>query len=351
MKKIIKLLIAILLLLILFLVSLIIWLTISDFRPDSIEKAEIHNTSDKISSSTLSILNWNIGYGGLGEQMDFFMDGGTRVRAPEEEYTVYRNGIMEFLNSSHSQIYFIQEIDRKSTRSYKEDQFLSVSQLFKDYDSSFAPNYKVKFIPAPTIIGTQYGSVHSGLAIFSQFKIEESTRLSLPGNYSWPKRVFFLDRAMLVSKIKKDDGKTIVLINTHNSAYDKGGFLKKDQLDFLKKYAEEEYNQGHYVIIGGDWNNFMPGTNGETFSSEEKAPDYYQPLPVSWKMENWTWGSDDRTPTNRSLEAPFEPGYTFTSVIDGYLLSPNINVIDVETFNLGFKYSDHNPTKINVELR
>lgn len=327
------------------------WLTITDFNPDQVETAEITNINSVSSSDTLSIFNWNLGYGGLGEKMDFFMDGGSRVRAPETEYSVYWKGIKNFIEKSDNHIYFFQEMDRKSSRSYKEDQYQTVSGILGNYNSSFAPNYKVKFIPSPTIIGTQYGSVHSGLSIFSRFAIEKSTRISLPGNYKWPKKVLFLDRCMLVSEIRNRDGKKIILINTHKSAYDKGGFLKKEQLDFIKEYAEKEYSSGNYVVIGGDWNSYMPGTDGNSFPSEEVIPYFYQSLPEDWVMENWKWAVDPDVPTNRSLENAYEKGKTFTSVIDGFLLSPNIEILKVNTIDLGFRYSDHNPIEIRIQLQ
>jgi len=350
MKKIIRIIITILLLLFISLAGLIFWLTVNDYKPDLIESAEIVNRDLSPAADRISIFNWNLGYGGLGKDMDFFMDGGSRVRAPEEEYKRYWNGIKNHLNKKDYNIYFFQEVDRKSTRSYKEDQYETISRLLGKYNSTFAPNYKVKFIPSPTIIGTQYGSVHSGLAIYSQYAIDESVRVSLPGNYQWPKKVFFLDRCMLVSKIKKSNGKTIVLINTHKSAYDKGGFLKKKQLDFIKEYAEKEYKEGHYVIIGGDWNSYMPGTDGLTFPSEEPAPDFYQSLPENWKIDNWNWAVDKQVPTNRSLEDAYKKGATFSSVIDGFLLSPNVKVISVKTIDLDFQYSDHNPMELILEF-
>ncbi len=350
MKKIFKFTLIPVLFIIASLIILVIWLTITDFQPDLLEDAEILNKNDRKATSTLTIINWNLGYGGLGENMDFFLDGGTRVRAPKDEYISYRTGIFNQIKAMNAQIFFFQELDRKSRRSYKEDQFKLIADLLPGFNSSFATNYKVKYIPSPKLFGTQYGSVHSGIGIFSKFKIEKSERISLPGNYKWPKKVLFLDRCMLVSRIQTEDNSTVVLINTHNSAYDKGGFLKKEQLNLIKEYGEKEYDNGNYVIIGGDWNNYMPGTDGNSFPSEEKAPVYYQPLPADWNMENWIWGSDKTVPTNRSLEKSYEEGRTFTSIIDGYLLSPNIRIKKIKTYDLGFKHTDHNPTEITLEL-
>jgi len=337
--------------LIIVLAGLVLWLTITDYRPADLENAEIiNNLPDSHTPESLTILNWNVGYGGLGEKMDFFMDGGTGVRAPEADYLENWNGIEDFLGKTRADVYFFQEMDRESTRSYKNDQFFTVGNLLKGINMTFAPNYKVKYIPSPTIVGTQYGSVHSGLATLSRYPFVKSERYALPGNYLWPKSVFFLDRCLLVSTITGPENSEIVFINAHLSAYDAGGFLKKDQLVYLKELAEREFKKGKYVIIGGDWNSYMPGTDERTFSGTEEAPDFYRPLPADWKMEGWTWGADSNVPSNRSLAAPYKMGETFTTVIDGFLLSPNIKLKSVETFNLGFEHSDHNPILLEVLL-
>jgi endonuclease/exonuclease/phosphatase family metal-dependent hydrolase len=350
MNKILKFSLIVILIALTPVVVLLILLTITDFQPVLSSNAEISGSSKSPAPTSLTIFNWNIGYGGLGEDMDFFMDGGTGIRAPQEEYSRYMKGIMDTIAGNSAQLYLFQEIDRKSTRSYKEDQYLDISQLLVDYNSTFAPNYKVHFIPSPRLLGTQYGSVHSGLAIFSQYFIQNSTRVSLPGNYSWPRRIFFLDRCMIISEIQCENDKTLYLINTHNSAYDKGSFLKKEQLNFIKEYAMKLYEENKYVIIGGDWNSYMPGTDENSFESLEDAPVFYKPLPDDWTIDNWKWAVDVSIPTNRSLKEAYKKGETFTSIIDGFLLSPNIVIKEVKTLDLGFRHSDHNPVRIEIEL-
>lgn len=335
----------------LLLLGLILWLTITDYRPAPLEQAELKKNSTSAPEGTFSILDWNLGYGGLGKDMDFFMDGGTGVRALEDEYNANWKGIWEQLSKETYDMYFFQEVDRRSTRSYRNDQYNLLGEMFPLYDRSFAPNYKVKYIPSPTIVGRQYGSVYSGLAIYSRYAIDRAERISLPGNYSWPKKIFFLDRCMLAVSMKSASGKEIVLINTHKSAYDQGGFLKKEQMEFMKAYGEDLYGKGASVIIGGDWNSYMPGITGTTFPATERAPDFYQALPEDWKMDGWTWATDNSSPTNRSLAAPYRAGETFTTVIDGYLLSPDLEAISVRTLDLQFRYSDHNPVVLEVRLR
>jgi endonuclease/exonuclease/phosphatase family metal-dependent hydrolase len=332
-------------------VLLILWLTVTDYKPKDIEPAVITHTAKLKAEETLEIFNWNLGYGGLGREMDFFMDEGERIRAPKDEYLSYRDGIYETIRNSSAEIYFFQEIDRKSTRSYKDNQLEQISEILTGKSYSFAPNYRVKYIPSPRIIGTQYGSVHSGLAIYSDYLIEKAERRSLPGNYAWPKKIFFLDRCLLMTVLPEKSGREWVLINLHTSAYDKGGFLKKEQLEFIKELATNEFEQGRYVVIGGDWNSYMPGTDDKQFPSTEVAQKFYQPLPEDWSMPGWSWAFDPETATNRSLKEPFEEGKSFKCVIDGFLVSPNVDILEVEGIELNFTNSDHNPVRVRVGMK
>ncbi|MGL1892536.1 MAG: endonuclease/exonuclease/phosphatase family protein [Spirochaetaceae bacterium] len=350
MKKVIKSLLFILLFFVLVLLGLLIWLTITDYKPNNTQQVNIENNSTHNLPDEFTIINWNIGYGALGNSADFFMDGGVDVITPEIEYQKFKTGILEFIANSSGDFYFFQEVDIKSKRSYYDNQHKLISSILKNYGRLFATNYKVSYIPPPRVFKPGYGAVNAGLSTFSRYNIDSSERIALPGNYSWPTSILFLDRCMLISRIKTSTNKDLVLINTHNSAYDKGGFIKKEQLKFIQDYATKEYNLGNFVIIGGDWNTYMPGTDADSFPAKEKASIYYQPLPDEWSIDGWFWGVDKSVSTSRSLKEPYIKGKVFECIIDGFLVSPNIKIKEIKTFDLGYKYSDHNPIRISLEL-
>ena len=59
------------------------------------------------------------------------------------------------------------------------------------------------------------------------------------------------------------------------------------------------------------------------------------------------------TPSCRLLNQPYNPSDTANTqyyVIDGFILSPNVQLEEVETLDLGFENSDHNPVRIQVTL-
>ncbi|MBQ9305473.1 MAG: endonuclease, partial [Butyrivibrio sp.] len=54
------------------------YLTLDEYNPDAVEKLEVENYGGKTlkTNKAIRIMTWNIGYGALGDNADFFMDGG-----------------------------------------------------------------------------------------------------------------------------------------------------------------------------------------------------------------------------------------------------------------------------------
>jgi len=96
-------------------------------------------------------------------------------------------------------------------------------------------------------------------------------------------------------------------------------------------------SRGDYVLVGGDWNQLPPSFEGENVIPKDYLPD-------------WEWAYDPNTPTNRSLEKPYD-GTNKQKIIDFYLVSPNLTVTSVKTDDLKFKYSDHQPVSISFQLK
>ena len=73
------------------LLMLFIVLTAMEYRPESTEKVKIdslaEDTFDSLKAgSTIKVMSWNIGYGALGDNADFFMDGGSQVTTASAEW-------------------------------------------------------------------------------------------------------------------------------------------------------------------------------------------------------------------------------------------------------------------------
>lgn len=360
LKSILFFVLALFALFLVYVVSLIGFATVSDFQPGEQMTMEQINpsTATSISDSTLSFLIWNIGYGGLGAKSNFFFDkggmmksDGKMVRSPKEYVDSYLAIQDKFIQSQSADFYLLQEVDVNSKRSYYINEMERFAAFLPAYERTFSVNYDVSYVPIPVLEPLNVmGKTHSGLATYSRYHAEEATRLQLPGSFEWPTRIFQLDRCIGLHRYPTSNGKEVVVLNIHNSAYDKGGFLKKQQMEYFKKTVLEEYKKGNYVIAGGDWNQcppnfkfdkFMPG-NTKGFTQSNIAPDF---LP-----SDWTWAFDEGTPTNRKVPTIYEKGESFITLIDFYVLSPNVQLREIRGIDLDFQASDHQPVYLEVEL-
>ncbi|MBI9104557.1 MAG: hypothetical protein JEY99_19230 [Spirochaetales bacterium] len=198
------------------------------------------------------------------------------------------------------------------------------------------------------------GKMDSGLMTLSKFPSEETTRYQLPGQYSWPTRIFHLKRCVLFTRIPSAvAGKDWCLFNIHLSAYGDGS-MRREQLTYLKALISSLYDEGHYVVAGGDWNSLFPGVEKEHFgayTTPEEHLGWIQRIPEDWTMEGWQWCYDPKVSTSRSLEKPYLRGENFETIIDGFYVSPNIEVRAVRGYDLMFEHSDHNPVSVTLRAK
>jgi endonuclease/exonuclease/phosphatase family metal-dependent hydrolase len=354
MKKIILACVGLILLAGIALGGFILYVAMNDYKPEKIEEVTIENNQQKILQvgEELTGITFNIGYGGLDAGRDFFEDGGTMSRSESKEKTEENmKHIGEFLQKQNPSFALLQEIDINSSRSFHVNEVDYLKEKLSSHSSVFGLNYKVPWVPVPVF--DPMGSAHGGVLTFSQYDMKEAKRYALPGQENWVRQLFELDRAMVVHRLPVNNGKELVLINAHFSAYDKGGQVRKQQMAFAKEFIENEYKNGHYVVIGGDWNQLFPGTDIDTLNNKkvEKMPDWIQILPEDFLPEGFQWGSDVTVPTSRNLDTPYRKGETFVSVIDGFIVSPNVEITEAKGIDLDFQHSDHNPVQITFKLK
>lgn len=321
---------------------------VDDYRPIETTVIAEDDTAPALpDTGTFNLLIWNIGYAGLDASMDFFYDGGKQMRPGEEGVIANLKGIAEAL-APHKERDFVllQEVDRDSKRSYHHNQVEVIESHLHPSCAWFGQNYKVAFVPIP--LKEPMGKVDSGLLTLSRHAASRVVRHAFPGNYGWPVNLFMLDRCFLVSRFPLKGGRELLVINTHNSAYDDGS-LRKQQMKFLKDYLLSEYAKGNYIIVGGDWNQspfgLPPELPAHRFDTENLT--YVE---QGYPAPEWTWAYDPGLPTNRRVTTPYDRATSLTTIIDYYLLSPNLEVLDVSTMDLDFQYSDHQPVTLTAKI-
>jgi endonuclease/exonuclease/phosphatase family metal-dependent hydrolase len=332
---------------IMFSVLFLIYSTITFYNPDQEIELQSSVTPDTLKVNTAySLITWNIGYAGLGDNMDFFYDGGKQTRDTKARTLENLDSIKKFLTQNRTDFIILQEVDFESRRSYHFNQVQAIGQAL-NYFTFYATNYQVSFVPVP--LNNPMGKVNSGIMTLSRYTPQNAKRIQLPGLSPWPNRVFNLRRCLLITRFPMNNGREFVLINTHNSAFENDS-LKLEEMNFIRQIALNDYEKGNYVIVGGDWNqlppNFAPDKFGNAY--ETKA---FKPLSIDsgFMPTGWQWAYDPTLPTNRYLDRPYSKSCR-TIILDFFLLSPNIQVSDLSTINLNFRYSDHNPVKFTFTL-
>ena len=162
----------------------ILFLTITEYRPADVEQLEViseeHDggAADPVSpqlqaGEELTVLSWNIGYAGLGEDEDFFMDGGTKkTSADRATVEKYLNGISDTLDELLPDLMMLQEVDVDSARTYRIDE----SGYVIRGNGVHALNYSCPYVPIPW---PPIGRVNSGLFTTTRYEIASAERIAL----------------------------------------------------------------------------------------------------------------------------------------------------------------------------
>ena len=335
--------------------------TAVDWQPagvTSVTTYPVREKPDTIRDSILNFVTWNIGYGGLGADADFFLDAGgffvshgKMVHSPKDHVERYMRGIKEQLGALKTEFILLQEVDSLSARSYHRAQFDELRALRNHDFAAFAPNYINERVPVPVFEPWNiYGDVYSGLVNFSGYQpLQQVERHQLPGEFPWPDKIFQLDRCLLVQRHPLADGRILTVVNLHLSAYDDGS-LKQAQLEYLKAFLIAEREQGHLVVVGGDWNLCPPTFSYDRFISDPEGNFTQGYTPMEFPEPGWTYVYDARTPTNRKLPDPYLRDSSFVTVIDYFLISPGLKAVQSRGLRQDFQYSDHQPVWMAVEI-
>ena len=343
-------------------------LTIKEYKPADVEEvavkgeakpSELTGRTTVAAGDTVNVMSWNVGYAALGDNAEYFTEGGKAGR-PSSEDRVKENmiGIAEGIKMVHPNVVFLQDVDTNSLRSYGIDEEENIKSLLNDngdmdYVSTFAVDHKVDLIPYPI---PPVGKVNSGIMTLSDFEVSSSTRHQLTNAYSWPastvkpKRCFMVDRVAVVDESGNATGKELVLVNLHLEAYDSEED-RAAQTKQLKEFLQQEADKGNYVIAGGDFN--------QRFSSVSNT---FIEFDDAWKCgtidaaefgDDFELIMDNSTASRRYLDMSYadtEKELVQYYLTDGFIISKNVEINFYFTIGLEFENTNHNPVVLSVTL-
>ncbi|MGI6108891.1 MAG: endonuclease/exonuclease/phosphatase family protein [Eubacteriaceae bacterium] len=314
------------------------------------------------SGQKYSVVTWNTGFGAYNQDFSFFMNSGemkdgTKVTgkssraASSEVVEDDTNGDIKDLKVLNPDFTLLQEVDQDSTRSWHINMVQMFEDAFPDQANVFANNFHSAYLLYP--FNEPHGSVQAGLLSLSKFKITDATRMSYPVDESFFIKFTDLDRCFSVNRIPVEGtDKQLVLINSHMSAYDKDGTIRTEQMKVLSDYIGSEYDKGNYVIIGGDFNQVLTGKK-DSFSSDMNVPSWVADFDSSLLPDGFSVvdaSNASKVPTVRSSDIPWQEGVTYTTIVDGFIVSGNVEAT-AENIDTDFAYSDHNPVQLTFSLK
>ncbi|MBR7160231.1 MAG: endonuclease/exonuclease/phosphatase family protein [Clostridia bacterium] len=297
------------------------------------------------------IVTQNLGFGAYTQDFTFFMDGGTESRAQSRESVIscIEQGISTVKELSPDFIIF-QEIDLDSTRSHHVDQYALLRESFEGFSGVCAVNYDSAYLMYPIL--EPHGASKSSMVTLSSLAIDSATRHSFPISTSFSK-FLDLDRCFSVSRVAVENGRELVIFNVHASAYGGSDEIRNAQMSMLTDQMRAEYEKGNYVVCGGDFNHDFTGNSSQVLNGESVEFGWAQPFPDHLLPDGFTKCTsykDGKTlPTCRNCDVPYEEG-NFTIIVDGFIVSDNVECVEVENVYTAFEYSDHCPVSLRFKL-
>lgn len=306
---------------------------------------------------TYTIATYNVGFGAYNHDFSFFMDSGkmkdgTAVTgknskaASEEVVMTNINGSAALIAEGNYDFVLLQEVDIDSTRSFHINQYEIFNKTFSSMSHNIGICYDSAFLFYP--ITDPHGKSYTGLASYSRFKMDSALRRQYPLATDISK-YFDLDRCFVVTRYSLENGKELVVVNSHMSAYDEGGTVRQQQLELLNTFLTEEKEKGNYVIVGGDFNHDIAASDG-LFPTEQLRPDWVFTLTNDDLADGFSFVASTNAPTCRSTDIPYEKGVNYTVVLDGFIVSDNVKVVSHTNIDNDFTYSDHNPATMTFVL-
>jgi len=289
--------------------------------------------------TSVSVLIWNLGYAGLGAASDFVADGG-RHYLPPSRAAVRENlsGVATVLARTDADLFLFQEVARAGPLNYWVDVLDGIEAALPARASVFDAEVATRLIPPPLRLA-------HGTAIFSRLEIGASERVALPSESQRLGGLLRRRYRMHVARLPiAHAAGEWVIVNVHLSAFDRGAAVRRRQLREVVRFAKGEFEKGNFVVIGGDWNmEFIKPHFPHT--TDKKFLFWLHDFPFAELPAGWRAAFDGSVPSARTLHEPYRPGQTYVTVIDGFIVSPNVTVESVQGIDLAFAYSDHQPVR------
>lgn len=294
-------------------------------------------TNHPTASETLTVLTWNIGYGALGKDADSIVDKGRSMRAlSAKKIALAAHRIAQRLADHSADVICLQENANAGFLTRGVGLRATIDVALTNRQNVFWAD--MRSVLVPTLL-----KIEHGMSVHARVNIKSCEAVLFPKDSTYFFGGLTKHYGSLINRISiGETERNWVVFNIHLSAFDPDMRTRIGQLDDLLRLAQHEYEQGHYVVIAGDWNMRLTPTGP---NQQPCAPENLQIIdfPRTSLKEGWSFALDTKIPTVRSLSTSYIAGQNATAIIDGFVCSPNVLVNGVSTADLGFEDTDHHP--------
>lgn len=227
-------------------------------------------------------LSYNIGFGAYGREYSFFMgygvmEDGTEVRGKygramsAESVQTHINGVVEALQQLDPDFALLQEVDVDADRSYHINQRQQIADAMNGHAAVFDMNFHSAYLMYP--LTDPHGAGTGGMLTLSRYNMKDAVHRSYPAIEGFISKFTDLYRCFSALRIPVQNGKELVILHSHMSAYDEGGTVRQ-QLEMISSVMSQEYTRGNYVIVGGDFNHALGQEVAKAFPGKQQYPEW-----------------------------------------------------------------------------
>jgi endonuclease/exonuclease/phosphatase family metal-dependent hydrolase len=308
--------------------------------PRNVERAPVRGLPE--AGESLDIVTWNIGYAGLGAGSDFVADGGAHYLPPSRQAALDNAaGIGAFLATQNdADLVLIEELAEAGPVNRWVNPRRRIDAALPDRERIFYADFRTRLMPFPL-------RLNHGQGIYSRRAIAGTDLVPLPAE---AQRIFGVRRRYAATVARLAGPQHWTVASVHLAAFDDNAVVRTRQLRQLLAWASAEYKSGRHVVLGGDWNLQLADTYFP-HTTEQRFLFWVFPFPQGALPAGWRIACDPSTPSVRTNERPYVAGQNYTTIIDGFIVSPNVAVDSVRGFDLGFAHSDHQPVRIRVRAQ
>jgi len=251
------------------------------------------------------------------------------------------SGIEAFLaQHNDADIVVMQELARAGPVNYWVNLRDRVEHALRDRDNTFYPDFRTRLMPWPL-------RLDHGQALYSSFAVAETGLVSLPAEDSG---IFGVRRRYASPFVRLAGDANWTIASVHLAAFDEDAAVRTRQLRELMAWAQAEYQSGRRVVIAGDWN-FQIAETDFPHTTDERFLFWLFPFPQDGLPEGWRIAADVSIPSVRTNHQAYVPGENYVTTIDGFIVSPNVEIVTVNGYDLEFEHTDHQPVRLRVRAR